>query len=43
MHRNQKSEVDQWCQTELLFALADFNTVKNNANRADVEEEKGIR
>jgi hypothetical protein len=30
----QKPEVAQWYQTEILFTLADFNTIKDNADQA---------
>src|SRR6266540_2176497 len=30
----QKSEVAQWYQTEILFTLADFNTIKDNVDQA---------
>ena len=30
----QKSEVAQWYQTEILFTLVDFNTIKDNVDQA---------
>ena len=30
----QKPEVGQWYQTEILFTLADFNTIKDNVDQA---------